>query len=58
MGVAQGQFLGDAAAEGDPEDVGLGQAEGVEEVGGLAGQAVGAERDEPRAGSAPVPEAS
>ena len=48
--MAQGQFLGDAAAEGDPDDVGVGQAEGVEEVGGLAGQAGGTERDEPGRG--------
>ena len=45
--VAQGQLLGDAAAEGDAEHVGVGQAEGVEEVGGLAGEAVWPQRDEP-----------
>ena len=46
-GLRSGQLLGDAAAERDAEHVGVGQAEGVQEVGGLAGEAVWPQRDEP-----------
>lgn len=40
MRVAECELLGDAAAEGHPEDVGVRQAERVEEVGRLAGEAL------------------
>jgi hypothetical protein len=47
VGVAQGQLLGDTAPERHAEHVGVGQAEAVQEVGGLAGEAVWPQRDEP-----------
>ena len=47
MRVGQGQLLGDGTPERHAEHVGVGVAEGVEDVGGLAGQPVHALGDEP-----------
>jgi hypothetical protein len=46
MGVPQRQLLRHAPAEGHPDHVGVGQAEGVQDVGGLAGEAVRPQRSE------------
>ena len=47
MRVAQRELLRHTTAEGDAEDVGVGQAERVEEMRSLAGESVRAQRHEP-----------
>jgi hypothetical protein len=46
--VGQRQLLRHGTPERHAEHVGVGEAEGIEDVGGLAGQPVHALRDEPR----------
>ena len=48
MRIVQGELLRDTATERHAEDVGARHAELVEEVRGLPGEPVRAERDEPR----------
>ena len=56
--MCERELLRDRTAERHAEHVGLGMAECVEQVRGLAGQAVHPQWNDTRGGDSPVPDAS